>query len=154
MIYGIQIDVDCSKAKYTGILAKILSGIDVEKYVWRSFLTQCEVMSKTEEYFTREIYPGKAFLQEIKGAYYILFLKLQAHIENEDMEEIVTYEDFIKSDCQLMVLVCDCYEFEFFSKQRTIIDSICNTACSNGYHNYRFISDAELKSRIFRVINN
>ena len=51
------------------------------------------------------------------------------------------YNDYIKSDCQLILLVHDCEYVELYSKDQYTINLIYQRAAANGYKEIEYIMD-------------
>ncbi len=123
-------------------LFEVLKGIDIEKYCW--FVEdQSEIWdaSYKQSFFEKGRYDGRNFIEKIKENYYILFLKLQACLRNEDFSNIHTYQDFCDSNCQLLLLIYDCEFVEIFIKDQWIIDTLYQHLLSNNFTNVEYITD-------------
>ena len=55
-------------------------------------------------------------------------LVLHLYPENTDYEEIETYEDFLNSNCEMIILLYDFYYLEIYSKNQTWIQKLMHTA--------------------------
>lgn len=111
------------------LLAYILSSLDVKKYDWHIIPHQTEVWADKDgsNFFDSIRYSGEQFFSQIQESHYIVFLKLQAYdCDCCKITEIHTYEDFLSSDCQILVLINDCDYVEIYLKDEINIDNICN----------------------------
>lgn len=110
------------------ILFSILNCINIENYTWYYVDTQSEVWASTdgEDFFKSRKYTGKEFSDLIKQKYYVIFLKLQGYKEKHNYYEIHTYEDFLKSDCQIIVLAYDNNFFELYLKDEKLTEVFYN----------------------------
>lgn len=95
-----------------------------------------------EEFFTSQTMNGEAFLKLISTEeYYIIFADLKAFPTSESIVEINSYEDFLKSSCQLALLVIDSVYVSIVLKEQQMIDKFFERAESNGYTNIEFLTD-------------
>lgn len=90
--------------------------------------------------FDSVYYNGKKFLETIKTNHFIIFLKLQAYSYNTEFFSIHTYDDFINSKCQLVLLVYDCNFIEIYAKDQDIITSVYDNALENNYLEVNYIT--------------
>ena len=102
--------------------------------------------------FDSRCYDGKDFLECIKSNHFVVFLKMQAYYKNGNFFDIHTYDDFIKSDCQLILLVYDCSYVEFYSKDQIEITAIYNNALKHNYLDINFITDNNDMRKTFDLL--
>ena len=140
MIRGISFEIPQEKAD---TLWKMLKYIGVEQYTWYVPIDQHEVWGGDFEsdFFDRELYNGSDFQNLIQTNHYIIFLKLQAYFIPGTVESLHTYNDFIHSNCQLILLINDCQYVEIYAKAQNVIDSLLRTAKANGYKAVDYITD-------------
>lgn len=127
----------------SSVLWDILNCIDVEKYTWYFIDSQSEVWANAggDDLFMSDCYSGENFSQLIKQKYYIIFLKLQAYSDTYKFLDIHTYEDFVKSNCKILILVNDSNYFDVYLKDKVMIDVFYNHLKSHGFKNLDFITD-------------
>lgn len=125
------------------ILWPIFECINVKKYKWYNIASQNEVWSDSfgNNLFDKNYYDGKSFYKQIKLKQYIVFIKLQAYWETGEFGEIHTYEEFLESDCQILLLINDCEFVEIYAKDPIIIESIFTNATTNNYEDIEYITD-------------
>ncbi|MGO5549103.1 DUF2691 family protein [Wansuia hejianensis] len=140
MIRGVSFNIPQLKSN---TLWKIFSAIDINKYYWYIIQSQTEVWDNLLEndFFKQECYPGEEFSTCIQSNHYIVFLKLQAYSTFTNMRNMCEYNDYIKSDCQLILLVHDCEYVELYSKDQYTINLIYQRAAANGYKEIEYIMD-------------
>lgn len=126
------------------ILWQMLKCINVEKYSWYNVINQCEVWKNYDGgvSFEKEYYDGKSFLQNIMAEHYIIFLKLQAYLDNGKFSSIHTYKDFQDSDCRLLLLIYDCESVEIYLKDIDDVNSLYESALKNNYTEIGYITDS------------
>ena len=126
------------------ILWQIFKCIDVEKYSWHNILSQNEVLANYSGgiFFDADYYDGKTFLQNIISEYFIIFLKLQAYFEGGKFYDIHTCEEFLKSDCQLILFVYDCEYVEIYAKDEKDIKAIYENVLTLNYTEVKYITES------------
>jgi hypothetical protein len=127
----------------TDTLWQILGGIDVEIFDWYNVESQNEVWTdiRGDVFFDTDYYSGKDFSLLIQKNHYIVFLKLQAYNSTHEFNEIHTYEEFLKSSCQLIVLIYDCEFVEIFAKNAMLIENLFENALRKKFLNVTQITD-------------
>jgi hypothetical protein len=88
----------------------ILQCLNVDEYAWSIARSQQEVWGDPHEdvFFDKDEYDGVSFRHLIQTNHFIIFLKLLAYPNHIEAGSIHTYEDFISTDCRLLLLVFDC----------------------------------------------
>lgn len=126
----------------TDSLQKILDGINVDKLFWYNINSQNEVWSldKKDVFFKNEYYSGKNFYNQIKQPHHIIFLKLQAYCTEEICKNIETYNNFMTSNCVLLLLIYDCEFVEIYAKDPTMIQTFYKSALKYDFRNIAFIT--------------
>lgn len=140
--------IQCRIANEHGqILGGILEPIDLAKYVWKLGTSEAYVInekSQFEDFFTDEDYE-----QGIKGvdlqkrfqsdSYYTIFISLQA-FPSELTTVITTYEDFVRSDCEMVILLADCTYLDIYCKNQQLIERLYQHALDLGVTDLHYIS--------------
>lgn len=57
------------------------------------------------------------------------------------MQDIFTYEDFLVSQCEIVLLIVDSSYVTIYAKDEHVIDCIHRKAVQNGYENIEYITD-------------
>ncbi len=124
-------------------LWQILKFIDIENYDWYNVDSQCEVWKNFNEnlFFETDFYHGKDFANKIREDHFIIFLKMQAYLKNGTFIEIHSYDQFVKSECQILLLIYDCDNVEFYIKNISTIETLYEHAINNGYSDVNYITD-------------
>ena len=141
MIRGVYFEIQ--QTTYSD-LWQILKCIEIEKYNWYNIDSQNEVRHPPfgELFFKTDYYDGKSFSQLIHSNHYIIFLKLQAYFPNGEQFDIHTYEEFQKSDCQLLLLIADSVFVYIYAKDQNLIKSIFDNASINKYTAVKYITES------------
>ena len=136
------------------LLYQILKPIDVKGYCWYNVEEQNEVWDENIEdaFFKENLYDGESFLQKITLNHFIVFLKLQAYLEKGSFSNIDTYEEFQKSDCQMILLIYDCECVEIYSKDMTVLKSIYDQALLNNYTEVEFIDEKNFSRTTMNIL--
>ena len=140
MIRGISFKIS---QKEPNVLLDILSAIDLTKFYWYNIKEQAEVYTEEleDDFFLKDCYKGEEFFRYIEKSNLIIFLKFQAYLQFSDYKNIRTYDDFIKSDCQLILLIYDCEYVELYVKDSNYATIIYEEAIKNGYDTIDYITD-------------
>lgn len=139
-IRGISFKVPQQK---TDVLPSILNGIGAEKLCWHSIPDQNEAWTLPDrsDYLTEPCYYGAAFLSAIQEPHFIIFLKLQAYPTKERFEELHTYEEFLKSDCAVLLLIYDCEFADIYLKDAEILRAVKCNAEKAGFREITILTD-------------
>lgn len=107
---------------------------------------QTEVFHNREpnRYFECTCYTMSNFLQHTQLPHYATFCKMQAYKGVYQFYDIHTYEDFINSDCCLLLLLYDCENVEIFVKDENLANDIFHRANSEFFlkKNYIYKEDS------------
>ncbi|OCS85535.1 DUF2691 family protein [Caryophanon tenue] len=134
--------------EYGKCLEEILSGIIEPSWFWSigpGEAYKCFNNSKLELFPpNNEIMDTKSFMNIITtGKYYLIFSDIKAFPTRESIVEIKTYDDFLKSSCQLALLVIDSVFVSIFVKSEEILCIVYECAKKLAYTNIKFITEDE-----------
>ena len=133
------------------ILWTILEGVECEKLWWH--ISEDEIYNKMgESIFKNEYINGENFRCIIHENHSIIFANLKAYLPNSIPHDIQNYEEFIKSECQLILLCADGFYYEIYAKDNSIIGIINDNAIKNMFSNIENITDENDERTIFSVI--
>lgn len=137
---------------YGSFISDILNGISVEQYVWK--ISEDEAYLNMEKsLFLTEVLTGQDFKETIcYPSYYIVFANLQAYPNGSDLNELNTYEDFLKSSCEIVILITDSIFVEIYAKDEKIINKIKYNAEQCDFKEIRYITDKNDCRTVFSVI--
>ena len=125
-IRGVSFEIysECNKA-----LSKVLSGIDVGKYNWYIDQDQTEgwILNTNTDFFEYSFYTGELLNKIIQKPHYITFAKMMAYPGKNFDGEIQSFEDFMNSNCIILVLIYDCEYVEIYSKDKKVIEYYKNS---------------------------
>ena len=124
-IYSISFRINPTMSQT--ILLEIFDGTPIENYFWINVTSQNEVWESIESggsRLTEKFYRGSDFKSALALSHYIIFLKMQAYRSPVEYNNISTFDDFIDSNCELMILVYDCYNVEIYCKDYSVFSKI------------------------------
>ncbi len=73
-------------------------------------------------------------------SYYVIFADLQAYSKGE-IVEINTYEEFEKSNCELVLLVVDSYYATIYCKDKDKLELLFKNAQNYAFENVAYVTD-------------
>ncbi|MER2155556.1 MAG: DUF2691 family protein [Solibacillus sp.] len=93
--------------------------------------------------FTENLHWGGQDLYKRISAkdYYVIFADLKAFKEKTHMQGIATYEDFLNSNCEIVLLIVDSSYVTIYVKNHHLTELIYRKAVQNGYENIAYITD-------------
>lgn len=132
--------------KYGSLIYDILKPVCIESYNWFIGADQINIVENNclsnNTLFEQQIIDGCHFYHKIKdNVYYVIFTELKAFPKDDDIDEIVSYDDFIKSKCEIIVLISDCCFVDIYCKDDNLIKKIFENAKIQGYENISYIND-------------
>ncbi|MFS0862116.1 DUF2691 family protein [Fredinandcohnia sp. 179-A 10B2 NHS] len=149
MIRGISFLIPNEWGNY---LHKICNGIDITNYSWR--IGDGEIIEDTDDH--SDLFKG--YNREISGTelksliesknYYTIFADLQAY-PTGNISSIETYEEFIQSECEIIIIIIDSIYTAIYCKNAIIRKTLYQNALEAGFTNIEYISDEnDFRTRI------
>jgi len=132
--------------KYGRLLGEILKPFDTTKFIWRSGGVESYLLKGDELgelLFKDELnwMEGIHFKELIEdNNYYLIFADLKAYPKINQGDDIKTYEDFLKSDCQFVLLVVDSAYVTIYCKDYESLKSLYENAKNKGFDNLQYIT--------------
>lgn len=132
------------KNEYGSFLNKILNSINVLEYDWE-IITDDTICPDDTRLFNDNVYlNGEDFLNCImKDCYYMIFVDLKAFPLNGVHVEIETLNDFLESDCQLILLCTDSEFIEIYCKNKETLDIIYNNCKDFKFTSVEYLSQED-----------
>ncbi|WP_379154074.1 DUF2691 family protein [Paenibacillus sp. sgz5001063] len=129
------------------VLGEILKPFDVASFHWYN--------GGEEAYFSRQnTLDEPLFLEQtfgmdgvlLKGIlenndYYIIFADLKAYPKDQKVIDVQTYEEYINSECQFVLLVVDSVYVAIYCKDQEKLLDMYLHANSQGYSSLKYITD-------------
>jgi hypothetical protein len=138
--------------EYSRLFKDLLDRFDASKFIWCNVESQDQVFDYNSNFFfDAGVYEGEDFVKKIaSSSYYVVFVKLQAYqayTSLNKMKEIMSIEDFLNGDCQIVIKVVDCIFVTVLAKSSGILYAVHNSIKACGYTNIEFITDISQKER-------
>lgn len=144
MIRGIELISNTD----TGVLQQVLKEIDLSQYMWTSenfegyssmSANGCD--TRFSSFMLGESFQKRAFSDP---QYSVLFAEFKGFAKNGKISSVTTYEEYLHSDCQIIILIADGDCIDIYAKDR----DLCKTIYSNSLKIHNF------KSLIFKTDHN
>lgn len=130
--------------EYGKYLFDILQSIPLESYNWHIGYEEILMVDRVNETLFEDY-------EEIEGdelrriidsnTYYAIFAELKAFPKTSTITEIDTYEDFVSSDCEVIVLLVDCVYVEMYIKNQEVLETMYKHAKQMNYTRVEYIDD-------------
>ena len=106
----------------TKCLFEILKYLKEKNFFWYIVESQTEVWADKngKEAFGKQKYNTQEFYEVISCNHYAVFLKIQAYLKQNSFYEIHTKKEFEESDCQMLLLICDSFWCDIYTKEYLI----------------------------------
>ncbi len=141
------------KNEYDKVLNKIFHDIDCSDCKWK--IVNEEVLGKKgKAFFTKYEYEDEEFQEIIKSEYYPIFLNLQMFYKNHNVTKLNSYDDFIKSSCELILFITDNIFVDIFIKNKNMIEKIYENAIHFDYANIEYIKEKKEMDRLLSLHSN
>lgn len=133
------------------ILASILDGIDITSLYWSVSEDEIYVDEGENLYIEKKI-DGMTFLNIINTDYYFVYFdNIKAYSDNNYSDNINYYDDFLNSNCELVILCSDGIYYEIYSKSEEVIRIIKFNCIKKGFDEIEYITDENDCRTIFSV---
>ncbi|GKV68635.1 hypothetical protein NCCP2716_11330 [Sporosarcina sp. NCCP-2716] len=130
------------------ILAGLLDGVDIEAFEWKlGGMNETYVMENNELgrlLFQDEVMSGETLRRVLsESEYYLIFVDIKAFPTGSTtpVNDIATYEQFLASDCQLVLLVADSSYVWIYAKDHQMIGELYAKAVNAGYERVTYLTD-------------
>lgn len=132
--------------RYGKQLLDILKDIDLSRWDWQigggeSYIVENDSLTK-ELFGTMTSLTGKELVKRIsENDYYLIFVDLKAFPNLDSGLKVETYDNFLKSDCQFVLLVVDSSYVTIYSKDDALIHTLHDQANAAKYKNIEYSTD-------------
>lgn len=123
MIKGITFRI---QNNYSNILEVLTNSIDVENMWWYIYDNQIFTVGLNEFLFDDDIIDGELFERQISKSYYPVFGTLMSFKNKESIKKIEDYNDFIKSECNFIIIFTDVEFVEIYCKDNNYFEIFKN----------------------------
>ena len=132
--------------KYGQYLFDILNAFDFKQYVWKTGGEEAYYIENDElgtPLFPKpHVYTGGELYKRISETdYYVLFADLKAFPDPLHVKDITTYEEFLDSQCEFVLLLVDCSYVTIYAKNPEVITTVYAKAIASEYENVVYITD-------------
>ncbi|MEK3735244.1 DUF2691 family protein [Paenibacillus sp. FSL M8-0334] len=143
MIRGISFEIPNEYGRY---LEDILKPFKVEDHNWWIGGEESYIIldGKLDALFSGliECMDGVTLRNVIKNNdYYLIFQDLKAFPKGSKPIEIITYDDFLSSNCELALLVVDSSYTTIYCKNAKLVEGLYSNAKKEAYANINYITD-------------
>lgn len=140
---GLSFEIPNRHGRY---LYEILEAIDIRDYFWKSEAEEAYYIENNqldEAMFPQPcIYTGEELYTRISVKdYYVLFADLKAFKDKLHVQDIATYEEFLNSQCEIVLLIVDSAYVTIYVKDQHVTERIYRKAVQNRYENIAYITD-------------
>ena len=154
---GLDIEV---KNEYDSYLKKIFQSLNLKMYDWEIFMDEticCENGKLTNGLFKPHLH-NKNFLNGndfdkliSKNSYYMIFVDIHAYPRNAKRTNIRKYQDFVESECQIILMCVDVSFIEIYCKDKEILNVIYENCKEHKFDSVKFVSMEQAKNRGVRA---
>lgn len=103
-----------------GILKDLFENIPTELYDW--YIYEDEIFKNEDNLNISEFMTGKGFYEMITDVPYLCyFININAYKKGMIHSKLFTYDDFIKSNCEFVVLIADRRFVEIYAKNESVL---------------------------------
>lgn len=138
-IRGVSLETEQTRSC---LLKSLLSPINIEDYYWYRPIDQEEVWARPNGnvFFQKNTYSGPELGELINSDHFIVFLRLEAYKNLEEISFFDSFEQFSKSLCQIVLLISDCEYIEFYFKDEKLARKVYKSHI-NEFQNVKYITD-------------
>ena len=111
----------------TDVIRKLFNKINIDLYDF--IIYENEIIKKNEN--VDNVNAKNIFYNNIKSS--IIFLNLQLYRKQDKIKTIITYDDFINSNCRLILLITDNRYLEIYFKDDFIKEKIISNLEKYGF---------------------
>jgi hypothetical protein len=136
---------------YGKVLYDILYGIDVSNMFWN--ISQDDIYKENKEkLFIKKNLDGVSFLKDIKNEiYYCCFAKIVSSPHDFIDKVIDGYNDYLNSNAETVILICDSIYVEIYCKNTDDIEVIKNNAIKINCLDIEYITDDNDRRKSFNI---
>lgn len=143
--------------EYGNYLYDILEPLPVDCYEW--LIDNDEIYLLNDNEFTNEflfdedrILSGEKLYERSKNnTYYMIFVTLRGFLKEGIIKAVSKYNEFLESDCKIILAVYDCSYVVFWCKDSQLISNMYMHAISKGYKNVKYISEKDLTTHKYYI---
>jgi Protein of unknown function (DUF2691) len=139
-------------------ISNLLEPIPFYEYQW--LINNDEILTRRNNHITNEdlfkeedkIIDGQKLYHIVNvNDYYTIFVNLYAFPKNTDINPIYNYEEFLKSDCHIVISIFDSSYVMFWCKDNQLVSNMYNYAITRDYNDVVYISNKDLLERKYYI---
>ncbi|QMV41316.1 DUF2691 family protein [Cohnella cholangitidis] len=141
---GIQLEIPNEWGSHLGEVLEPFKISHFDWYIGGEETYQDIEGGKVEPLFHGEIYGMKGQdLSDIlkSNLYYIIFANLKAYPQGVSIKDVLTYEEFLNSQCHLVVLVVDSSYVTIYCKDIVMLNHLYQNAIEKGFENVEYVTN-------------
>ncbi|MCI9281131.1 MAG: DUF2691 family protein [Bacilli bacterium] len=132
---GIRFEIPNEWNSYLSLIFK-----DVNDKTFNWIISDEEIyLADYSDLFKESIYKNDTFKEVISNDKYYLISGNILAFKSLNYKDISTYEDFLNSDCEILMVVVDSYYVDVYVKNDKILEQIRNNAIDNKFKNIEYI---------------
>ncbi|TXC92816.1 DUF2691 family protein [Metabacillus litoralis] len=132
--------------EYGTFLGDVLKPIDIATYSWKIGSGESYKIKNNE--LNNDLFPdNKKVIEGIdfkrlieNNRYYLIFVELQAHPKGR-IVEINNYDEFLRSDCELVLLVVDSCYVSIYCRDISKLEILYNNVLNYGFKGVEYITN-------------
>lgn len=146
---GIRFEIPNSWGNF---LSTILDNIITKDYTWKIYDEEILIdLNNDEDLFKERIYDDKNFRALILNSKYYLIMGNILAFKTNNFKRIYNYNDFIESDCELLMVIVDTIFVDIYAKNSKTIEELKNNAINNKFKNINYIYNDNSPRNIFYI---
>ncbi|MGG3518626.1 DUF2691 family protein [Bacillus pseudomycoides] len=134
--------------KFGSFLGDVLKPIDISTFSWRVIPVESYLVVNNELDIDKDLFETDTKIMEgadlkkllENNVYCIISADLQAYPKGK-VSEIETYEEFVESECELVLFVVDSCYTVIYCKDKEKLELLYKNAEVFGFENIQFITD-------------
>ena len=138
---------------YGSFLSEILEPTQCCKYNWSIDNDEIHLIIDgvlTDNWLFKEtVVRGSEFSKYIgDNTYYVVFAELKAFPTESPVTSISSYNEFLTSKCEIMILIYDCIYVDIYCKDQVLLERLFNNAINKGYGDVRYIDEDDVRTKM------
>jgi hypothetical protein len=135
------------------LIYEVMKSVDFSLYNWHIGGDEVYVIDEgeiSESLFNQQILDGSDLIEIIRNNIYsVIFIELKAFAKNTTITEIASYENFMDSECEIVMLVADCNYVDIYCKDTQLIENLLINAKMHGYENIEYIDENDTRTSMY-----
>ena len=130
--------------QYGQFLQVILSPFPLDQYQWNMVDAESYIVKDGQLdrllFLDSTVIDGRQFAELLtQHDHYLIFVDIKA-FQSHASSEIVTYEDFLHSTCEFVLLITDSQDVTIYCKDQEMLNSLYQNASLHGFEEITYIT--------------